>query len=129
MPAFAIWMLWFCLYFIYKDEERATDLYNEAMKETPGLMNLICIDPPALHDADGTERTGHTIVVTEEMAPNLSYADLGAGFCEVAERREEYKGKAVGVNATGKVRTTWGKNMWFVSRGAMFRILAFVGLA
>jgi hypothetical protein len=52
----------------------------------------------------------------------LSYADLGAAFCEVAERRDEFAGKAVAVTATGTVNQTWRTLVGFMATGAKGRI-------
>ena len=129
MPIIAKLILNFCLHFAYADLRRAGDLYGSTAKEDPELFQVIFVDPGALHDAEGTERTGHRLVVDEEPGPDVSYADLGAGFCELAERCEEFKGKGVGVSATGKVNRTWGANLQFLLDGAKNRILYAVGLA
>ena len=128
IPAPARFMLNFCLHFGYADLKRGADFYGSAVNEYPGLLQVIFVDPPALHDAPGTERTGYEVVVNEQLNPMLSYADLGAAFCELAERREEFKGKGVGVGATGKVKTTWVSNVRFTLNGAKNRILHAIGL-
>ena len=50
------------------------------------------------------------------------YADLGAAFCEVAERREEFKGQAVLVSSVGEVTETWGVLAGYLSQGAVGRV-------
>jgi hypothetical protein len=80
-------------------------------KENPDLLQVIFVDPGALHDAEGLQRTGHQLILTEKLVPILSYADLGGAFCELAERRKDFNGKGVGVKATGRVKTSWGTNM------------------
>lgn len=57
-----------------------------------------------------------------QQKPVLTYADLGAAFCEVAGRRDELKGRAVGVGATGKVNETWNVLFWYILAGAKGRI-------
>ena len=128
MPAPVRFITWSCLYFAYVGDEKSSSLLESASKESPGLLHTIMVDPPGLVDADGTERTGYKLVVTEVLGSVLSYADLGAAFCELAERREEFDGKAVGVSATGKVKMTWGTNLWYISIGAKNRILHAAGL-
>ena len=50
------------------------------------------------------------------------YADLGAAFCEVAERRAEFREQAVLVSSVGKVTETWGILAGYLSRGAKGRV-------
>ena len=108
----------FCFYHIYADLERACNLFAGS----PGLLSYIFIDPPSIHDADGTTPTGYRLVLDEDQAPSLSYADLGAAFCEVAERRDEFAGNAVGVTATGPVNETWGVLMGYMASGVKGRM-------
>lgn len=85
-------------------------------------MDYIFIDPPSIHDADGTTPTGYKLVLNEKQDPALSYAHLGAAFCEVAERRVEFGGKAVGVTATGTVNQTMGTLFGYMATGVKGRI-------
>ena len=121
-------VLWFVFRWAYLDNLRASKLYADAAKETPGLLGYIFLDPGALHDSEGTQRTGYALVVEEKLEPNVSYADLGAGICEIALRREEFKSKGVGIGATGKYKATWGRNMVFMMSGVKNRMLHFVGM-
>lgn len=57
--------LTFCLYYCYSDVERACALYESAAEENPGLLDYVFVDPPALHDAEGTVRTGHKLLSAE----------------------------------------------------------------
>lgn len=120
--------LHFCLYHVYTDLEHACTLFETKANDLPGLFDYVFVDPPALHDADGTERTGHRLSTpemqrgTEPYSKPLSYADLGAAFCEVAERREEFLGQSVLVSATGKVKETWGVLLGYLFRGAKGRL-------
>lgn len=116
----------FCFYHVYADLKRAGDLYRSKAKETPDLLGYVFIDPPSLHDANGTERTGFKLLApeqqkTEPYSTSLSYADLGAAFCEVAQRREEFAGQSAVVSATGKVNETWGTLVSYILRGARGR--------
>ena len=129
MPAPARLILWFCLYYAYADLQKGSDLIETASKENPDLLQVIFVDPGALHDAEGTKRTGHQLILTEKLVPILSYADLGGAFCELAERREDFVGKGVGVNATGKVKTSWGTNVFYLASGLKSRLFHAVGLA
>ena len=124
---FGGFMARFCFHYVYADLERTFELYEAKAKEAPGLLHHIAVDPPSLHDADGTERTGYKLLKpeqqkTEPHATSLSYADLGAAFCEVARRREEFAGQSAVVNATGKVNETWGTLVGYIFRGAKGRV-------
>lgn len=126
MPWVARNMAWFMLYHIYKDLDRACELYSKTAKDEPGLLSYIFVDPPSIHDADGTTPTGYRLfldVAKEKQEPAISYADLGAAFCEVAERREEFVGKGVFVSATGAVNMTWGPLMGYMAKGLKTRII------
>lgn len=112
-------MTWFFLGYIYEDLQHASDLLA---KQDPGLLRYVFVDPPSLHDQYGTVTTGYELVLDGKLKDELSYADLGAAFCEVAERRMEFDGKALGVSATGKVRTTWGINAGFLFSGVKARL-------
>lgn len=117
----------FCFHYVYADLERACEFYEDRAKKTPGLLDLIAVDPPSLHDAEGTERTGYRISTpehqsTEPTPTSLSYADLGAAFCEVATRRGEFAGQSAVVIATGKVNETWGTLVGYIFRGAKGRL-------
>ncbi|KAK5126068.1 hypothetical protein LTR85_011423 [Meristemomyces frigidus] len=114
--------VWFCLYYCYADLDRAAKLLQATAAETPELLDYIFVDPPALHDADGTTRTGHELVTDREGTSSVNYADLGAAFCEIAEKRDRFKGRGVGVSATGKVNETWGVLLGYLSGGAKARI-------
>lgn len=96
-------MLKFALHYLYKDLELSYDVYNGSASE--GLFEYIFAEPPGLMDPDGTEKTGHAFSI-EKTSYAISYANLGAAMCELAERREECSGKAVGIYATGKVKET-----------------------
>ncbi|OGM47485.1 sterigmatocystin biosynthesis protein stcO [Aspergillus bombycis] len=106
VPAFVHRIVSFCLFANYADIKQACQYYSEAQKQ--GTLQCILVDPPTLHDADGTQITGYRLISTESQAIALSYADLGAAMCEIAHRQDEFHGRAVGVTATGRVRQTWG---------------------
>ncbi len=99
----------FCLHHTYADLGAACALYPPAA--SAGLLSYIFIDPPTIHDPLGTVPTGYQLLPPSEgkerQATALSYADLGAAMCEVAERAAEFAGQAVGVSATGVVKTGW----------------------
>ncbi|MCJ1396245.1 hypothetical protein MMC18_009134 [Xylographa bjoerkii] len=111
----------YCLYYVYADLDRGCELLTKTKTEDPALLDYIFVDPPGLHDADGTTRTGHELLVTELPKMNLSYADLGAAFCEVAERRNEFKGMGVAVSATGPVNLTSSTLLGYVLTGLKAR--------
>lgn len=115
-------MAWFCFYHIYTDLDRACKLLAAT---GPEILHYISIDPPSIHDAEGTTRTGYKIftdATQEKQEPAINYADLGAAFCEVAERREEFRGEAVLVSATGEVKQTWGPLMGYMRQGLVSRV-------
>lgn len=112
----------FCFHYIYQDLERACNLFISAEEKSPGLLDYIFIDPPSIHDADGTTPTGYKLILDGQQNPVLSYADLGAAFCEVAERKDEFHGRGVGVSATGTVNETWGVLVGYMAVGARGRV-------
>lgn len=122
LPWLARQLVSFCFYYIYEDLDRACKRLASSAEDSPGLLDYIFIDPPAIHDADGTTPTGYKLILDEKQDGALSYADLGAAFCEVAERRDEFVGKAVGVTATGTVNLTVGTLVGYMVTGAKGRI-------
>ncbi|KAK5073516.1 hypothetical protein LTR64_007347 [Lithohypha guttulata] len=112
----------FCFYYAYDDLTRACKLLASSAAESSRLLDYIFVDPPSIHDADGTVPTGHKLILEGKQEQVLSYADLGAAFCEVAERRDEFSGQGVGVTATGAVNETWGVLVGYMLTGAKSRI-------
>lgn len=122
MPRLVKQWLWFVLYHIYSDLEKASKIYQNA---APGLLEYAFVDAPALFDADGLERTGHRLILdgdTGEASAGVNYADLGAAFMEIADRKDECAGKSVGVSATGAVREEWGTLLWYQLEGLKGRV-------
>lgn len=113
-------MVSFCLHYNYADIKRACALYETAATES--LLDYIFVDPPTIHDADGTKRTGYKLISTETQETALSYADLGAAICEIATRGPELRNRPVGVTATGNVNATWGVLAGYLVGGAKNRI-------
>ena len=122
MPWIARKMAGFCFHYVYEDLDQACKLFASSAVDSPGLLDYIFIDPPSIHDANGTMPTGYKLILDEKQDGALSYADLGAAFCEVAERRDEFVGKGVGVTATGTVNMTWGALQGYMATGAKSRI-------
>lgn len=122
MPWIARSMAGFCFRYIYEDVDRACRLFASSAADSQGLLHYIFIDPPSIHDADGTTPTGYKLILDEKQEGALSYADLGAAFCEVAERRGEFGGKGIGVTATGTVNMTWGTLQGYMATGVKSRI-------
>lgn len=112
----------FCFYYVYDDLTRACDLFISSEEKSPGLLDYIFVDPPAIHDADGTTPTGFDLILDGPQNPVLSYADLGVAFCEIAGRKDEFHGKGVGVSATGKVNETWGVLVGYMLQGLKSRV-------
>ncbi|KAK3633513.1 hypothetical protein LTR56_015766 [Elasticomyces elasticus] len=128
-PTFAAQQPWlmstiihFALHHTYADTDKACKLLASTHDETPELLDYAFVDTQAVFDAGGTIRTGYELTLTGPVSPSISYADTGAAFCEIAERREEFKGKGVGVSATGKVRATPQANMGFIATGIKGRL-------
>lgn len=122
LPRLAQELAPFCFHHIYTDLDRACKLFASFAADSPGLLEYIFIDPPSIHDADGTTPTGYKLILDEKQEPVLSYADLGAAFCEVAERKDEFRGEAVGVTATGDVKQTWGTLVGYMATGVKTRV-------
>lgn len=102
----------FANYYVYKDVNDAYELYVQAHKADPKNLEYISVDPPAIMDGEGTTPTGYELTVDHLPANHVvSYADLGAAFVEIAERRREFAFKGVGVGATGHVNMTFSKNL------------------
>ncbi|KAB8203758.1 Averufin oxidase A [Aspergillus parasiticus] len=120
VPAFVHRIVSFCLFANYADIKQACQYYSEAQKQ--GTLEYILVDPPTLHDANGTHPTGYRLISTEPQATALSYADLGAAMCEIAHRESEFHGRAVGVTATGRVRQTWGVLLRHLLEGGSSRL-------
>lgn len=122
IPALVSKWLWFVLYHVYSDLEKASKIYENA---ATALLDVVFVDPPALFDAEGPERTGHRLILggdTGEASAGVNYADLGAAFVEIAGRKAEFAGKSVGVSATGKVREEWATLMWYQLVGLKGRV-------
>ena len=122
MPRLVSRWLWFVLYHIYSDLEKASKIYENA---APGSLEYVFVDAPALFDADGPERTGHRLILdgdTGEASAGVNYADLGAAFIEIVDRKDECAGKSVGVSATGTVREEWGTLLWYQLEGLKGRV-------
>ncbi|BAE59524.1 hypothetical protein BDV35DRAFT_384113 [Aspergillus flavus] len=120
VPVFVHPIVSFCLFANYADIKQACQYYSEARKQ--GTLEYIFVDPPTLHDANGTQSTGYRLISTESQATALSYADLGAAMCEIAQRRSEFHGRAVGVTATGSVHQTWGVLLRHLLEGGSARL-------
>jgi hypothetical protein len=122
MPGLVKKWLWFVLYHIYSDLEKASKIYEDAAS---GLLDYVFVDPPALFDAEGPERTGHRLILegdTGEASAGVNYADLGAAFMEILDRKDECVGKSVGVSATGAVREEWSTLLWYQLEGLKGRV-------
>lgn len=122
MPSLVRRWLWFVLYHIYSDLEKASKIYEDAPL---GLLEYVFVDPPALFDAEGPERTGHRLILdgdSGEASAGVNYADLGAAFIEIVDRKDECVGKSVGVSATGAVREEWSTLLWYQLEGLKGRV-------
>ena len=111
----------FCLQYCYADLQNACDLLSSTTADDADLLDYIIVDPGALHSPNGTTRTGHSLSLTEG-SPGVMYADLGAAFCEIAERRAEFRGQAVLVSSVGEVTETWGVLAGYLGQGALGRV-------
>ena len=125
MPWFARNMASFCFHHVYEDLRRASTLFTSTATDPPGLLYYIFVDPPAIHDPDGETPTGFALITdgTQKQESALSYSDLGAAFCEMAERREEFRNREVGPTATGEVNMTVGILFGYLIAGLKSRIM------
>ncbi|EME38265.1 hypothetical protein DOTSEDRAFT_75733 [Dothistroma septosporum NZE10] len=121
-PWVVTWFLAFCLHYVYSDIVRASQLYERTVRNQPDLLDYIYIDPPALHGAGRTKRTGYELISKGTVVNGVSYADLGAAFCEVASRGDEFRGKSVGLVGTGEVDETWDVLLYYNWLGAKSRV-------
>nr|POE51846.1 averufin oxidase a [Quercus suber] len=114
----------FCEHYVYADLQRAQDLYTSVFEQatSPKLLVPIMVDPPAIHNPDITEPTGHELMLEGEQSASLNYADLGVAFVEIAHRRDEFAGLEVAVSATGKVAENWPPLVMNLLTGARGRI-------
>ena len=128
VPGFVSSIVWFCLHYIYTDLMQACYIYQKTATDAPGLLDYIFIDPPTLHDTTGTVPTGYELISTEKQRTALSFADLGAAFCEVAMRKGEFRRRAVGVTALGKVNEHWSTLLGYLVIGGRNRVLGLLGL-
>ncbi|KAK3616937.1 hypothetical protein LTR56_025619 [Elasticomyces elasticus] len=122
-PVFTKKFFHFVIALVYEDLERASLLYDAAEKE--GLLARITVDAPMLVDGDGTVATGYKLIRSGTSSWYLSYADFGKAMVELGQRRGEFEGRAVGVSATGKVRTNWLPSLWIILLGLRYRLLPF----
>jgi hypothetical protein len=124
------WLLhkfvWFALYHCYTDLDLACKQYAEVAVAEKGLLEYIYVDPPAIHDADGTAPTGYELIVDSSKGKQsdcLNYADLGVAFVEIAVRKNEFLRASVAVSATGKVKETWGTLAGYLAWGVKGRVV------
>lgn len=115
----------FAFHHVYADLARACGRFVEQAQGATPLLRYIFLDPPAIHDPEGTTPTGHKLIATGKQSKSLMYADLGAAFCEAAARREELANQEFGVTATGKVNETWPILRGYMVTGIRGRILGF----
>lgn len=116
----------FALGHLFDDLKAACEMYKSAANENLPLLTYIFVDPPGLHDPDGVERTGFELIKNGNVIrPDLNYADLGAAMVEAGNREMEFKNQAVGVSATGRVRTSYATLMGYLLTGLRHRLLPF----
>jgi hypothetical protein len=119
----ARWGAHFAFHHADLDLDRACKLFQCAAEER--LLEVIMIDPPSIHDPEGTTPTGHRLLTEPgdvKMEMGIMYADLGAAFVEVAERRVELMGREIGVSASGQVNQTVGVLLGYGWTGLKGRI-------
>lgn len=90
-PALISWLVKNAFYYPYQDLLSAHRTFKEAEKED--ALSLLLVQPPAIIEEDGS---GHQIGV-ESIGMAVSYADLGAGFAELATEDRYRELKAIGV--------------------------------
>jgi hypothetical protein len=113
----------FVLGYLFDDLRAACKKYEDATKDN--LLSYIFVDPPGLHDPDGTERTGFQLLQEGDISSSLSYADLGAALVEAGKRGDEFRNQAVAVSATGKVRVQYLTLVKYLLTGLRSRLSPF----
>lgn len=123
IPAFAKNVFLWILSKVYDDLKNAEVLYKMAVKDD--LLACITVDGPMLMDAQGTTPTGFKLIRQGTSSWYLSYSDLGAAMVELGQRGMEFEDQAVGVSATGQVRTTFGAELWILVLGLRYKMIPF----
>ncbi|KAF9734849.1 hypothetical protein PMIN06_000686 [Paraphaeosphaeria minitans] len=124
MPPFVRAVVQFFLYHLYADVEKAADLYKQAAEAERPVLKYVYMDAPGLHDSDSMERTGHQLVLKQEVTSDgLNYADFGAAWVEAVERRSEVENRQVAVTATGHVRTQYWVLIRYNWQGLLARLI------
>ncbi|KAF2165977.1 hypothetical protein M409DRAFT_23704 [Zasmidium cellare ATCC 36951] len=115
--------LHFAIHNIYFDLSRAVDLLHS----TPAsLLKYILLDAPNLfHPFSPETKTGYEVVTEGAMSLAVNYADFGDAVVEIAGRRGEFRGRGVGVSATGAVVPAWGPNLYLLAVGTWGRLNPF----
>ncbi|KAF4974542.1 hypothetical protein FZEAL_8566 [Fusarium zealandicum] len=93
VPAPILWLIRKAFYYPYFDLRQATSI----LSNSPELLSLLLVHPPAIVES---EPSGVNIS-TEEVNLTVAYADLGAGFAELATNPAFDKLEAVGVSSRG----------------------------
>lgn len=123
VPAFMKKLFLWILSKIYEDLENAEMIYKMAVKDD--LLAYITVDGPMLMDAQGTTPTGYKLMRQGTSSWYLNYSDLGRAMVELGQRRVEFENQAVGVSATGNVRTTFGAELWILVLGLRYKMIPF----
>lgn len=122
--AFLRAIVYFMLYHVYEDIVKAANLYKQAAEAKRPVLKYVYMDAPGLHDSDSMERTGHRLVLKDEVTTEgLNYADFGAAWVEAAGRRKEVENRQVAVAATGHVRTQYLVLVGYNWQGLLSRLM------
>lgn len=92
-PALLSWLIKKAFYYPYGDLVRAHETFQRAEKD--GVLRLLLVQPGLLLEEDAS---GHVISV-DDIGMAASYADLGAGFAEIATEERYRDISAVGVTS------------------------------
>lgn len=127
-PAFIHSTLRYCLHYVYADVESACNLYQSSAMVHKELFEYVLVDPPAIHNPDHRELFGNRLVPSNQanaaslMSKTLNYSNLGAAFCDIAQRRSEFGGQSVGVSAPGEVKENWTPLYGYILGGLRSRV-------
>lgn len=116
----------FCLGYLFHDLRQACKMYEEAASQSgQPLLRYVSVDPPGLHDPEGTECTEFGLVTEGKITPSINYADPGAAFVEGAAKRDEFEGTVLGVSARAKVGESPSVLLKYVLQGLWAMISPF----
>lgn len=122
-PAPIYYIVQRALHYLYEDLRQTQQLYRDLGDRDPALLDFIFVQPPGI--MPGEVPTGYKFS-TDYAGGVVSFADLGAGMVELAERRNDFLGRGVSVIATGEVKQDWRDNLKALVVGLLAYFLPWV---